>query len=184
MLFKVINKDKVKVLIEKNEFSKSFLDDIQNQTEEGKNALALLLINIYNETGISFLNSDVYIELVTGISNSFYIIITRLDAQSTNEQQLMQNESDMYIYRLNNIEDIFDIANKIDTNLLTSNSLYKYKNSYYLLVSFKKENIEKTLETFSRLAKKCKWRLINDAILNEWGTLIKKDILNKIKSVC
>ncbi len=189
MLFKVINSDKVKILIENDEVDKNFLNDLKFNKECAKDVLALLLINIYNETGISFLNSKVYLEVIEGTSKAYYIIITRLN-DGNNDNIVVSNQSeenDMYIYNIINIENLFDAANVIDLKAIHTNTLVEYQNKYYLMLSFKddclkEENIKLCLQNLDGILERCKSKLLADAVLIEWGSIVDDNIIQKIKT--
>ena len=190
MLFKVINNDKVKVLIENDEIDKTFLNDLQINSGCARDVLAFLLINIYNETGISFLNSKVCLEIIEGRLKAYYIVITRInDDESDNivvTQQL--EETDMYIYNVVNIENLFDAAKIIESELIHTNVLIEYKNKHYLMLSFKgdfekNDKLKHCIKNLDNLLERCKTKLIADAFLIEWGNIIDNNIIQKIKTL-
>lgn len=189
MLFKVINNDKVKILVENSEIDKTFLYNLNISNEGAKDTLAYLLINIYNETGISFLNSKVYIEIIEGTANTYYIIITRLKSQDNDEFIITEplQEDDMYIYHINNIENLFVASKIINIDYIQKDQLLEYKDKLYFLIYFKtqylqNEQLRLCINQLDNLFTRCKCKMIADAILNEWGTVVDSNILQKIKT--
>ena len=189
MLFKVINNDKVKILVENSEIDKTFLYNLNTNNEVAKDTLAYLLISIYNETGISFLNSKVYIEIIEGTTNTYYIIITRLKSQDNDDFIIAEplQEDDMYIYHIKNIENLFDASKIIDIDFIQKDQLLEYKDKLYFLIYFKNQYLQNEqlrlgISKLDNLFTRCKSKLVADAILNEWGTVIDINVLQKIKT--
>ncbi len=186
MLFKVINNDKVKILIEKNDIKNFEKIRFDSNCEDTKNAIAILLLGIYEQTGLNFLNNSVLIESVKGYSDTFYVVITRLD-ESKNNNFSDTDEVDMYLFILDNIEDVMDLSKLFISNntSLKCSKLYRYKDKLYICLYFSPEQIaksdfDKLIKSIEKLYTRCRWSILNDVILNEWGTLVCENIIENI----
>ena len=64
MIFSVISKDKVKVLVERNELT--IIDDIENFSigDSIPRSIAEFLLIVYKQTGVDFTNNKILIEVV------------------------------------------------------------------------------------------------------------------------
>lgn len=189
MLFKVINKDKVKIIVEKDDlknFSELENDIINNFSSE---FLAEILIGIYEKTGIDFLSSKIYLETFRGISDSYYIIVSRIiDSGPECVDRCEYDEVDMYIFELNGIETVFDVAEiikKYKNITCYSSRLFEYRKKEYLCLYFRQCDVKLTLfdnliTEIEGVAKRCKWNVINESVLYEWGDIIADDVIKKI----
>ncbi len=184
----MLTNDKVKVLIEKNDIKNFELIDFDIDCDDTKNAVAVLLIGIYEQTGLNFLNSKILIESFKGCCQSYYVIITRIsDDNCPQNIQSDNNEDYMYLFKLNFIEDVIDIASKIkNQNIdLKQSKLYKYKNRLYISLYFDTNQnneslIDEIVNKFGYDYTRCKWSILNDVILQEWGNLLNDNVIEKI----
>ncbi len=182
MLCRVINKDKVKVLVERNELT--IIDDIEKFSigDTIPCSVAEFLLAVYEQTGIDFTNSKIVIEVVACSLQSYYIIITRIISE---DQSPDDNEVDMYIFRLTEPEKLFDAVDKIKSKSFEKikNELYEFKDRLYFCIYAKSNDysvqddlipmLEETLE-------RCRWNIVNDTILKEWGRLLSDNIIKEI----
>lgn len=193
MQLKVIDKNKVKILFEDKDFDEFTVpEDITDCNDSVSREFILKLLGeIYLQTGINFLSSKVLIEVVPGVSTAFYIIITRLQNQETDRNQtLLKADEDMYLFKLCQAENIFDISECIKNKnslKIGESKLYKYKNKYYLAIYFPPETVSDSnfgglIKKITAYSEKCKWNILNEPILEEHGELLVKDPLNKINS--
>lgn len=190
MQIKVIDKDKVKILIETKDIEDlSVPDSLTDYSDDLAKEFILKILNeTYHRTGINFLDSKILIETISGVSLSFYIIVTRLPEDSAVKNTSIKADEDMYLFELKQLESVYDVcaAMKKYENLKSgTDKIYKYKNRYYLSIDFPPETIssiefKNLLRAISKFASKCKWNLMNEAFLCEWGELISVDPLKKI----
>lgn len=182
MIFSVISKDKVKVLVERNELT--IIDDIENFSigDSIPRSIAEFLLIVYKQTGVDFTNNKIVIEVVACSLQSYYIIITRITSE---DQSHDDNEVDMYIFRLTKPEKLFEVVDKIKTMSFEKikNELYEFKDTLYFCIYVKsndysvQDNLIPLLEeTFER----CKWNIVNDSMLKEWGKLLSDNIIKEI----
>lgn len=185
MQLKVIDKDKVKILIERKDIEENLIsfESIDSQQKASREFILMLLKETYMRTGLNFLNSKILIEALPGTADSFYVIITRISAPLENSVELdttLKADEDMYLFKLNNAENIFDIIEtaKIFENIEISRSkLYKYKDCFYLAVYFPPKTVaaaefDKLISGICKFSQKCKWTLYNEPVLFEWGEIL------------
>lgn len=196
MQLKVIDKNKVKILIEDKDIVDSLLltDGIDCQQKATREFILKLLNETYVRTGIDFLSSKVLIEVIPGVSGSYYIIITRISQKPEPYVEFdttVKADEDMYLFELYHPENIFDIS-KIarDTPSLAigHSKMFKYKEKYYLSVYFppktvSDEEFTSLIKSFCEFSSKCRWNLYNECILAEWGELLCDDPLKRTAAV-
>ena len=190
MLFKVISSDKIKILIE-NEDVERFLElenEIMNNV--AGECVARLLVEIYRNTGISFLGNEIYIETVQGVSLSYYVIITRLLPDMPVFANKQNNEVDMFIFELEGIEQVFDVSELIDRYpqcVCCRADLYEYRQKGYICVYFSNMSdsvsYDSLIGDLKSMFKCCRWSMFCESMLHEWGCLICSNVFNKIKEM-
>ena len=178
MLIKAINKDKVKILIEDKDIG--LFPDIKNLDPDSEKSRALilkLLKEVHTRTGIDLLYGKVVIEAVSGTGGSYYLLITRV---KDNDREA---DGDLYLFVACALENIIDAMRAFKTyeNLTVSGSaIYSYKNKYYLAVEFPPSTVSDgkfylLVKELCEHLEKCKWSILNEALLKEWGELIVQD---------
>ena len=191
MQMKVIDYDKVKVLVEPKDYCNiKNIENITDYTQKSTREFVLKLMQeIYLQTGINFLSSKVLLETVSGGASSFYIIITRLENESTPDNPIpLKADEDMYLFELYGVENIFNLIKLIKNSkqLKTGeNRLFKYKDKYYLAVNFSAETVsmsefEKFIVKSGEYCKRCKWSLLSEAFLKEWGEEVLNSPIKKL----
>ena len=196
MQLKVLDKDKVKILIEDKDIEESLIsiDSIDCRQKASREFILKLLNETYIQTGIDFLSSKVLIEVVPGASGSYYIIITRLSQKPepyVDFDTTVKADEDMYLFELYHPENVFDISKIIrDTPSLTvgHSKMFKYKEKYYLSVYFPPKTVSDgdfpaLIKSFCEFSAKCKWNLYNECILAEWGELLWEEPLKNAAAV-
>ena len=191
MQFKVIDKNRVKILIEDKD-----LDLFENAEEvtnlcydPPKELVLLLLREVYLRTGIDFLESKILFEMIPGTNSAFYIVITRLQTGAPDsDKDSVKADEDMYLFELYHVENIFDISCivKNEKRLKAGSSkLYKFKNKYYLTVDFSPLTVAENgfyefIKRLTEYSHKCKWNLLNESMLAEWGETVISEPLRKL----
>lgn len=186
MLIKAINEDKVKILVEEKDIG-VFPDfkTLDYNNDDSREFILGLLKEVYTSTGINFLDGRVVIEALPGNAGAYYIVITRMSHDKTKPSK---PDGDLYLFELCDLEKIFDAASvfsRFENLTVTETALYKFKNKYYLAVDFPPETVSDNkfyllIKSLTEHFDKCKWNIINDAILKEWGELIIKDPIKYI----
>lgn len=188
MFLKVIDNDKVKILVEPKDIGDTGItfENLDYNDPLSRAFILELLDETYIRTGINFLESKILIEAVPGISNSFYVIITRVsdsEDPSVNFDKTAKSDRDMYLFELLYPESVFDIMrvlNKKYAMKTDGSRLYKYRGKYYLCIWFPPETVAnesfyQLVNSITEYSHKCKWRVTNEALLEEWGELIIND---------
>ncbi len=184
MLIKAVDKDTVKILIEHKD-----IEDFPNfknldyNSDSAKKFIFKLLKEIYSQTGINFLDGKVIIEALPGSNDSYYLLVSRIGV--SDDKYISKPDGDIYIFKFTDIETIFDIAKMIDSFKklpISTTQIYKYRDNYYLLVEFPPATVSDSrfyslVKAICEYAQKCKWNIINEALLKEWGELICPNIL-------
>ncbi len=192
MRLKVIDENKVKILIENKDFDEySVPEDVCDYEKSAVREFILKLLNeIYIQTGIDFFNSKVFLEIIPGTSDAFYIVISRISSENQPFQLTsVKADEDMYLFELYHPENIFDVSNLINkqNTLKVGNSkMYRYKNKYYIAVYFPPETVSDAkfydlIKKITEYSKKCRWNILNEPILDEWGEMISDNIFQSIK---
>ena len=194
MQLKVIDKDKVKILIEDKDFEELCVpEDITNCNEINSSEFILKLLDqTYIQTGIDFSDSKVLIEVLPGISSAFYIIITRLESKGTIQKQIsLKADEDMYLFKLHQLENIFDVSDvfkRYTTLKIGGSRIYKFKNRYYFSIDFPPETVSDNvfydlIKDITLYSDKCKWNILNEPILCEHGKLLIKNPISCLKNI-
>ena len=194
MFVKVIADDKVKILVEKKDMDRFGVtaDTLDDKDSASREFLLYLLDQVFKRTGVDFTDSRVLVEVISGTQNSYYIIITRLSAANETSVKVGRStipDGDTYIFELSELESIFDVVGIIDkfTNVKFGKTrLFNYRGNYYLSIDFSPESVadksfSHVLSGICECGKKCKWSMINEAILCEWGTVIAENPIEQIK---
>ena len=188
MLLKVIDENKVKILVEDKDILQYDLpfEKLNYNDKASREFILELIRKTYEQTGVDFMDSKVLIKAIPGAARSYYILFTRLEPGS--EQQISfdkaaRNDTDVYIFKLFELRDLFTIAGQFEKNsgiLASKSRIYFYRGAYYLVLEFASQIVSDTaFETFictlGEFAERCRWNMLNDSLLSEWGTLIAGD---------
>ena len=191
MQVKVINNDKVKILIEDKDFD-DFIDFkglVEFDRLNEKEFMFKILCKTYEQTGLDFLNSKILVDIIPGASTSFYIVVTRIQTEKTVGNSPVKADEDMYLFELHYPECIYDIAEILTTNKVLkigSNKMFKYKNKYYFMINFPPETVSSEqfkylINDLTKYSCKCKWSIMNEGFLMEWGEILISQPVKKLK---
>ena len=66
--------------------------------------------------------------------------------------------------------------------------MYKYRDKYYFTVDFPPEtvsgeNFYLLIKKLTEFSVKCKWSIVNEALLEEWGELIAQNPIQNITAL-
>ena len=91
----------------------------------------------------------------------------------------------MYIFKVKRPEELFSIADVIRGNSfdIKKSELYEFKNDLYLCIYTKSDDTvirDIFIPAVDKIAQRCKWNIINDSILKEWGVMISDNIIKEI----
>lgn len=178
MRLKVINSESVKVLIEKKDMDEGYpaMDMISPDIDSSGTFIVTLLQEILEKTGVDFLDSKVIIDILPGIDESYYLIISKL---TSGKKTYDVGGEDIYLFELDAVENITDALSFVTDSEIHANTvrIYKYKQRYYLMLGFLPDSadapdFQNFVRQICRYARKCKWSLYNEPVLEEWGELI------------
>ena len=173
ILLKVIDGDNVKVLIERSD----------GLPLDGAGTISRILRGVYECTGIDFSDGAVTVEAVCGPAGSYCLRISKAPASKAEKA-----DEDMYLFELDGPEHLFDAAALLDNTVRHSGSrLYKYRGKYFLSVYFPPGSVSdprfpELLAKLSAYCRKCRWSILNEALLCEWADLVAKDPVNRINA--
>ena len=188
MLLKVIDENKVKILVEDKDILQYDLpfEKLNYNDKASREFILELIRKTYEQTGVDFMDSKVLIEAIPGSASSYYILFTRLEADS--EQQISfdkaaRADTDIYIFKLFELKNLFEIAKQFEKHcsiLASKSRVYLYRGAYYLVLEFATQIVaDKSFEVFictlNEFAVRCQWNMLNESLLSEWGTLIAGD---------
>ena len=181
MQLKVINSDSVKVLIERKDIDSGYpeMEMITPDIDKSGTFIVSLLEYINEKTGVNFLDSKVIIDILPGINNCYYLIISRLSSEPRRSADTQMGE-DIYLFELDSIEDVVDalsLTSGIPDFSVSSVKAYKYRGRYYLSLAFLPQEIESSgfaelMKKLKTCCRKCRWSLYSEPILSEWGELL------------
>ena len=91
----------------------------------------------------------------------------------------------MYIFKIEFIEEIFNIAEIIKNYSLElkQSKLYKYNKNFFLCLyieCYNDPNLDNVIYKIGCKNTRCKWTILNDVILQEWGYLISENVIENI----
>mgnify|MGYP003300076017 CR=1 FL=1 len=182
MLLKVLDENKVKILIEDQdiEFYDLPFEKINYDDRYSRAFIMELLQRTYEETGVNFFECKVMVEVIPGVSNSYYILLSKIDGSGDKQIEFDKaepSESDVYIFCLSSAEKLIRFLKQIDLFYPTKNEVYYYNGSYYILLNFTPQITSKKefglfLCKMEEYGERCKFKIINEAVLKEWGELV------------
>ncbi len=164
MQIKVIGYDKVKVLIETEDILRYHipLSAWKEGDTECEEFIYILLREIYRQTGISFMHCEILTEIIQGISEAYYIIMTKtadsLSDMQTASKLCSERDQETFLFEVDRLADLLKIASVFwGDGIPCRSKLYRYQGRYYLLISFlyevKKENRDFALARVGEFAK-------------------------------
>lgn len=193
MLVKVLDNDRVKILMEDQDIA--FYDlPFEKLSEEDPDSQAFiyeLIQKTQERTGIDFKDCKVMIEVVPGVSGSYYILLTRMREEGEGKicfDKADLAEREVYIFRINHAWDIPSFFELMSGFSPEESSLYFFGESYYALLAFNPSIIKNSdfnffLLSLEEFADRCRYQYINEALLMEWGECIcERGAHEKLKS--
>lgn len=182
MLLKVLDENKVKILIEDQdiEFYDLPFEKINYDDRYSRAFIMELLQKTYDETGLNFFECKVMVEVIPGVSNSYYILLSKMDGHGDKKIEFDKaepSENDVYIFHLKSAEKLILFLKQCHSLYSIKNEVYFYNNSYYVVLNFTPQMTSKNefglfLSKMEEYGERCKFKIINEAILKEWGELL------------
>ena len=182
MLLKVLDENRVKILIEDQDIELYDLpfEKINYDDRYSRAFIMELLQKTYEETGVNFCECKVMVEVIPGVSNSYYILLSKIEGEGDKQIEFDKaepSENDAYIFCLKTAEDLIRFLKQIYLFYPIKNEVYFYNDSYYVLLNFTPQATSKNefgffLSQMEEYGERCKFKIINEAVLKEWGELL------------
>ena len=187
VLLKVLDDCRVKVMVEYADIQKYGMpyEKINYDDPSSRTFIYELICFIKSQTGLDFMNNRLMVEVISGYSKIYYILITKLeqcDGTDIEFDKADKDDNEVYIYKVLHPSKALRFIEK-ELNPL-SVSLYRYCNEYYLVLMVSPCVVRKDcfvffLNQLEEFAGKCRYNYVNEAILNEYGEQILEFMVGK-----
>ena len=208
MKIEKINDNKIKITLtfEELESRKISLSDIEKDTSKAKE----LFLNLIEESNLDedFVidDSHLFIEACSDNNNLFIVTITKIDnipelkkysilennrSISTNNKQnkITRYKVESNIYSFDTMDNILELCSKskLENLYFGKNSLYKYKDIYFLIFSHATVKNKKFLKTYVFLSEYCKeyysYYLFETSIIEKSKLILKNNALQQLSKI-
>ncbi len=143
MIIKKISEECVKVLIESEDINRYNIPyhKLSSSDEESVEFIYRLLFLIFEETGVSFLESAISVEASPACGGNYFLTLSRKSEESEGMslRKEGQIQSDMFIFALEKIEDLWGVKGAMEQYkcfIPERCALYKMAGSYYVILDF------------------------------------------------
>ncbi len=184
MIIKKISEECVKVLIEADDINRYNIPyyKLSSTDEESVEFIYRLLFLIFEQTGVSFLESAISVEASPACGGNFFLTISRKAEQQ--EGMFLRKEgeiqSDMFLFKLERLSDLKSVKTVLEQYrrfIPERCALYKLFGTYYIIFDFsvsqtQNEHFEKFLRQLSEYLLPLKATPENEGYLCERGKLI------------
>ncbi len=193
MLVKVLDENRVKILMEEQDIDQYDLpfEKIDYDDPVSKAFLFELIQKTYDETGMNFQDGRLMVEVIPGVSRSYYILLTRIKSDGEEKiefDKTEQYEAEMYIFRVEHGRDVIRFFDACYAFHPKASQVYYYSDSYYITLSFHPHQISDKgfapfIQHLEEYGKRCRYHYINGAILQEKGEkIISPNAYDALKS--
>ncbi len=179
MLLKVLDRDRVKILMEDQDvdFYDLPFEKLDYDDPISKAFLYDLIQKTYDQTGVNFMDSCLMIEVIPGVSRSYYVLLTRMKSDGTEKvafDKADRAELEMYLFRLEHGKDVLKFFQQLKEHPPERSELYYYRNRYYAALSFSPHTVDSNgfsdaLAHLSEYGERCCFHYVNESVLREWG---------------
>ncbi len=179
MLLKVLDQDHVKILMEDHDvdFYDLPFEKLDYDDPTSKAFLYDLIQKTYNQTGVNFLDSRLMIEVIPGVSRSYYVLLTRISSDGSEKvafDKADPAELEMYLFRFEQSNDVLKFFQELKIHRPTRSDLYYFRKKYYAALSFSSHTVNEPdfsvfLDHLSEYGERCSFHYVNEATLREWG---------------
>lgn len=171
------NKVKITLSFEELELRNITLADIEKNNAAAKNLFTSLIEESNLDEDFEFENSQLFIEACSDNSNTFILTITKIEDlpdinKYSKSYHKVQYRIDSQLYEFLSLDILLDFCNiaKSENLFFGRNTLYKYKNKYFLLFSDSAIKNKKFIKTYVIMSEYCS-RYFSD---NLYYTTIKE----------
>ncbi len=190
MLVKVLDENRVKILMEDQdiEFYDLPFERINEEEPQVRSFLYELLEKTRKETGLDLNNCSLMVEVIPGVSRSYYILITRIPSDEKEKislDKLERTDLEMYLFSIHDGKDVLNFLNYLKSFPPDKCELYYYQKCYYAALLFRPyqtahPSFTPFIMQLEEFGGRCRYHAMNIGILREWGERIGgSDLLNR-----
>lgn len=157
MIIKKISDECVKVLIESEDINRYNIPyyKLSSTDEESVEFIYRLLFLIFEQTGISFLETAISVEATPACAGNFFLTITRKEeSEGMFLRKEGETQSDMFLFALEDLSDLAGVKRVMEEHgrfIPERCSLYKMAERYYVIFDFSvKQTQNEAFEIFLR----------------------------------
>ena len=179
MLVKVLDENRVKILMEDQDIDYYDLpfEKLNYDDPVSKAFLYELIQKTYDQTGVNFLDCRLMIEVVPGVSRTYYILLTRIRHEGGEKVEFDKadcTEMEMYIFKLEKGSEVLKFFKGLRQHPPSKSDLYFYNGVYYVTLAFPphftaESEFQNYLQHLEEFGERCRYRYTNESILREWG---------------
>ena len=179
MLVKALDSNRVKILIEESDVEKYDLpfERINYDDPISKKFIYELIQKAYEVTGMDFKDRHIMIEVIPGVSKTYYVLLTSLSKNGNSYiefDKAEKSEEDVYIYKALNANSVLRFASLVCNHTLVKKELYWYRDSYYIVLSYLPiSEPDNLIDLYEEFANRCRFDYINESVLREHGEFLK-----------
>ena len=182
MLVKVLDENRVKILMEDHDidfyglpFEKINYDDPLSRA-----FIYELIKKTYDQTGVDFQDCRIMIEVVPGVSRTYYILLSKMGADGREKiefDKADRTDTEVYIFRIDHGSDVLKFFEGLKDFHPDISELYFYRNYFYVTLTFSamltvKPEFSSFLMRLEEYGGRCRYHYTNEALLKEWGELL------------
>ncbi len=190
MLVKVLDENRVKILMEDQDID--YYDLPFERINEGEphvqSFLYGLLEKTRDETGLDLNNCSLMVEVIPGVSRSYYILITRISGEEKDKisfDKMERMDLEMYLFFIQDGKEVLDFLNHLKSFPPEKCELYYYRKGYYVALMYRpyqtaRPGFASFIMQSEEFGGRCRYSAMNIGILREWGERIGGSELLKI----
>ncbi len=182
MLVKVLDENRVKILMEDPdiEFYGLPFEKINYDDPLSRAFLYDLIQKTYDQTGVDFQDCRLMIEVVPGVSRTYYILLSKMETDGREKiefDKADRTDTEVYIFRFEQAADVLRFFDGLDGFQPNNSELYRYGSFYYVTLSFPshwtvKPEFSLFLMRLEEFGGRCRYHYANESLLKEWGELL------------
>jgi negative regulator of genetic competence, sporulation and motility len=182
MLVKVLDENRVKILMEDNdiEFYDLPFEKLNYDDPLSRAFIYELIQKTYDQTGVDFMDCRVMIEVIPGVSRAYYILLTKIEQEGQEQfefDKADKAEAETYIFKLNHGTEVLRFFKCLCEFDPESSELYYYNQKYYITLSFSPAvtvdpKFGLLLNRLEEYGGRVLYNYTNEAFLKEWGELL------------
>lgn len=179
MLVKALDENRVKILVEDRDIDRYDLpfEKLNYDDPNSRAFICELIEKAYDQTGINFQDCRLMIEVIPGVSRSYYILLTKIMRDGDEKIEFDKAdriESEMYIFKIDQGSEVLRFFQFLTKKPPQKSDLYFYNQSFYIALSFEPYVVEKEdfrwfLHRLEEFGEHCRFQYSNEALLREWG---------------